>query len=67
MLKNIRRVDTYKNDLELFKDENYQTVLELLLYAGHNYDIFTTDATSHMTDEQFVTHVMPVIMLPNAL
>ena len=67
VLKNIRRVDTYKNDLELFKDENYQTVLELLFpMPGHNYDIFTTDATSHMTDEQFVTHVMPVIMLPNA-
>ena len=27
---------------------------------NYNYDIFTTDATSHMTDEQFVTHVMPV-------
>ena len=67
VLKNIRRVDTYRNDLELFKDDNYKTSLELLFpMPGHTYDRFIDDAISHITDEQFITHVMPVLMLPNA-
>ena len=67
VLKNIRRVDTYRNELELFKDDNYRTALELLFpMPGHTYDRFIDDAISHITDNQFITNVMPVMMLPNA-